>query len=64
MEVIDMRAPLSVPVGGATLGRIFNVLGESVDNLGPLDTRTISPIHISAPAFIELGTKISIFEIS
>ena len=36
MEVIDTGAPLSVPVGGATLGRIFNVLGEPVDNLGLL----------------------------
>ena len=47
MEVIDTGAPLSVPVGGATLGRIFNVLGEPVDNLGPVDTRITSPIHRS-----------------
>ncbi|KAH0447462.1 hypothetical protein IEQ34_023685 [Dendrobium chrysotoxum] len=53
MKVIDTGAPLSVPVGGATLGRIFNVLGEPVDNLGPVDTRTTSPIHRSAPAFIQ-----------
>ncbi|PRQ20495.1 putative H(+)-transporting two-sector ATPase [Rosa chinensis] len=52
MEVIDTGAPLSVPVGGATLGLIFNLLGEPVDNLGPVDTRTISPIHRYAPAFI------------
>ncbi|KAL5563779.1 hypothetical protein UlMin_033526 [Ulmus minor] len=62
MEVIDTGAPLSVPVGGATLGRIFNVLGEPIDNLGPVDTRTTSPIHRSAPAFIQLETKLSIFE--
>ncbi|CAK7323967.1 unnamed protein product [Dovyalis caffra] len=62
MEVIDTGAPLSVPVGGATLGRIFNVLGEPVDELGPVDTRTTSPIHRSAPAFIQLDTKLSIFE--
>ncbi|KAL3648484.1 hypothetical protein CASFOL_007908 [Castilleja foliolosa] len=62
MEVIDTGAPLSVPVGGATLGRIFNVLGEPVDNLGPVDTRTTFPIHRSAPAFIQLDTKLSIFE--
>uniref|UniRef100_A0A2N9GZW1 H(+)-transporting two-sector ATPase n=1 Tax=Fagus sylvatica TaxID=28930 RepID=A0A2N9GZW1_FAGSY len=62
MGVIDTGAPLSVPVGGATLGRIFNVLGEPVDNLGPVDTRTTSPIHRSAPAFIQLDTKLSIFE--
>ena len=62
MAVIDTGAPISVPVGGATLGRIFNVLGEPVDNLGPVDTSTTSPIHRSAPAFIQLDTKLSIFE--
>src|ERR1051325_1716987 len=62
MEVIDTGVALSVPVGGATLGRIFNVLGEPIDNLGPVDTRTTSPIHRSAPAFIQLDTKLSIFE--
>ncbi|KAL1352117.1 hypothetical protein AAHE18_06G143600 [Arachis hypogaea] len=62
MEVIDTGAPLNVPMGGATLGRIFNVLGEPIDNLGPVDTRTTSPIHRSAPAFIQLDTKLSIFE--
>lgn len=46
MEVIDKEAPLSVLVGGATVGRIFNVLEELVDNLGLVDTRTTSPIHI------------------
>ncbi|KAL4181127.1 hypothetical protein AMTRI_Chr12g235660 [Amborella trichopoda] len=62
MEVIDIGAPLSVLVGEATLGRIFNVLGEPVENLGPVDTRTTSPIHRSAPAFIQLDTRFSIFE--
>ncbi|KAG8381032.1 hypothetical protein BUALT_Bualt06G0078600 [Buddleja alternifolia] len=62
MEVIDTGAALSVPVGGVTLGRIFNVLGEPVDNLGPVDTSTMFPIHRSAPAFIQLDTKLSIFE--
>ncbi|GAB2288718.1 hypothetical protein Dimus_023033 [Dionaea muscipula] len=62
MEVVDTGAALSVPVGSATLGRIFNVLGEPIDNLGPVDTRTTSPIHRSAPAFIQLETKLSIFE--
>ncbi|KAG4110353.1 hypothetical protein ERO13_D13G043700v2 [Gossypium hirsutum] len=63
MEVIDTGATLSVPVGGATLGRIFNVLGEPVDNLCPVDTGTTSPINKFAPAFIQLDTKLSIFEI-
>jgi F-type H+-transporting ATPase subunit beta len=42
MRVIDIATPLSVPVGEATFGRIFNVLGEPVDNLGPVDDGTIS----------------------
>ncbi|KAJ0716148.1 putative H(+)-transporting two-sector ATPase [Helianthus annuus] len=62
MDVIDTGAPLSVPVRGATLGRIFNVLGEPIDNLGPVDNSTTFPIHRSAPAFIQLDTKLSIFE--
>ncbi|XP_026437219.1 uncharacterized protein LOC113335361 [Papaver somniferum] len=57
-----MGAALSVTVGGATLGRIFNFLGEPVDNLGPVHTRTTSPVHRSAPAFIQLDTKLSILE--
>ncbi|OMP13924.1 hypothetical protein COLO4_00624 [Corchorus olitorius] len=61
MGVIDTGAPLSVPVGGATLGRIFNVLGEPVDNLGPVDTSTTSPIHKPAPAFIQLRYKFIYF---
>ncbi|KAF4360015.1 hypothetical protein F8388_004522, partial [Cannabis sativa] len=62
MDVIYTGAPLSLPVGGATLGQIFNVLGEPIDNLGLVDTHTTSPIHRSAPAFIQLDTKLSIFE--
>ncbi|KAL3502467.1 hypothetical protein ACH5RR_036916 [Cinchona calisaya] len=62
IEVIDAGAPLSVPVSGATLGQIFYMLGKPVDNLGPVDTRTTSPIHRSAPAFIQLDTKLSIFK--
>ncbi|KAD3640488.1 hypothetical protein E3N88_29711 [Mikania micrantha] len=55
MDIIDTGAPLSVPVGGATLGRIFKVLGEPIDNLGPVDNSTTFPIHRSAPAFIQVG---------
>jgi F-type H+-transporting ATPase subunit beta len=62
MEVIDNGAPLTVPVGKPTLGRIFNVLGEPVDNLGPVDSEAGSSIHRTAPAFVELDTKLSIFE--
>lgn len=62
MEVIDTGKPLTVPVGQVTLGRIFNVLGEPVDNLGPVDNKDGFPIHRSAPAFVDLDTKLSIFE--
>nr|ALO21046.1 CF1 beta subunit of ATP synthase [Lobochlamys segnis] len=65
MEVLDTGKPLSVPVGKVTLGRIFNVLGEPVDNLGPVvesgSVETL-PIHRSAPAFVDLDTRLSIFE--
>jgi F-type H+/Na+-transporting ATPase subunit beta len=62
MEVRDLGAPISVPVGTATLGRIFNVLGETVDNKGPVDTQDRSPIHRDAPKLTELETKPSVFE--
>lgn len=62
MEVVDTGKPLTVPVGQATLGRIFNVLGEPVDNLGDVPNKDTLPIHRSAPAFVDLDTKLSIFE--
>ena len=62
MQVVDTGAPLSVPVGQTTLGRIFNVLGEPVDEMGPVDYTTQLPIHRNAPAFTDLDTKLSIFE--
>ena len=67
MEVVDTGDPLTVPVGDKTLGRIFNVLGETVDNLGPVGDQEKEdsqgfPIHRSAPAFVDLDTKLSIFE--
>ncbi|CEJ46423.1 F0F1 ATP synthase subunit beta [Umezakia ovalisporum] len=62
LEVIDTGAAISVPVGKATLGRIFNVLGEPVDNQGPVNTEETLPIHRSSPQFTELETKPSVFE--
>jgi F-type H+-transporting ATPase subunit beta len=62
MSVKNTTMPLSVPVGKKTLGRIFNVLGEPVDNAGPCVTDTSLPIHRSAPEFTELDTELSIFE--
>jgi F-type H+-transporting ATPase subunit beta len=62
VEVIDTGAPISVPVGKPTLGRIFNILGEPVDNLGDVDRSNTLPIHRDAPAFTELETTPAIFE--
>jgi len=62
MKVADTGASLSVPVGETTLGRIFNVLGEPVDNMGPVGGSSTLPIHRAAPAFTDLDTKLSIFE--
>jgi F-type H+/Na+-transporting ATPase subunit beta len=61
-EVSDTGAPITVPVGKATLGRIFNVLGEPVDNRGPVNAEASLPIHRSAPKFTDLETKPSVFE--
>ncbi|OKH33483.1 F0F1 ATP synthase subunit beta [[Phormidium ambiguum] IAM M-71] len=62
MEAVDTGAPISVPVGAGTLGRIFNVLGETIDNLGPVDTQETSPIHRQAPKLVDLETSPSVFE--
>ena len=61
-EAIDLGAPITVPVGVTTLGRIFNVIGEPVDNQGDVSLDETLPIHREAPAFTELETKPSIFE--
>ena len=62
VEVIDLGSPINVPVGETTLGRIFNVIGEPVDEQGDVSYETTLPIHRDAPAFTELETKPSIFE--
>lgn len=62
LKVTDTGAALSVPVGATTLGRIFNVLGEPVDQMGPVDYTKTLPIHRSAPSFVQLDTQLSIFE--
>ena len=62
MGVVDTENAISVPVGKVTLGRIFNVLGEAVDNMGDLKIEKTLPIHRSSPSFTELETKPSIFE--
>ena len=62
LEVIDTGDALSVPVGEATLGRIFNVLGDPVDELGDVGNNETLPIHRASPEFTDLDTKLSIFE--
>nr|UYC31328.1 ATP synthase CF1 subunit beta [Odontella aurita var. minima] len=62
VEALDLGAPISVPVGASTLGRIFNVIGEPVDEQGDVSYDETLPIHREAPAFTELETKPSIFE--
>ncbi len=55
-------AAIKVPVGPATLGRVFNVLGKAVDGLGPVDTDQFLPIHRPAPPFSEQSTRVEVFE--
>ena len=62
MDIVDSGAPISVPVGKATLGRIFNVLGEPVDEKGPVNAEDSFPIHRPAPKFTELETAPKVFE--
>lgn len=61
-EVTDSNRPISVPVGQATLGRIFNVLGDAIDEAGPVGTEETWPIHRDAPAFANVSTKVEVFE--
>jgi F-type H+-transporting ATPase subunit beta len=62
VEAVNLGAPISVPVGTPTLGRIFNVIGEPVDEQGEVVFNETLPIHRDSPAFTELETKPSIFE--
>jgi F-type H+-transporting ATPase subunit beta len=62
VQAVDLGKPITVPVGEPTLGRIFNVIGEPVDEQGPVTINATLPIHREAPSFTELETKPSIFE--
>jgi len=62
MTVLDTGAPITVPVGPGSLGRIFNVLGEPIDNKGPVKADHLSPIHRLAPTFVEQSATPSILE--
>jgi F-type H+-transporting ATPase subunit beta len=62
IDAIDTGAPISVPVGEGVLGRMFNLLGEEIDNKGAIKTTKVSPIHRKAPAFSEQSTEAEILE--
>src|SRR6266481_5111111 len=62
MKTIDLGGPISVTVGRETLGRVINVIGEPVDNLGPIKATRRDPIHRPAPSFEEQATTAEMFE--
>ncbi|MCD6194429.1 MAG: F0F1 ATP synthase subunit beta [Candidatus Aminicenantes bacterium] len=62
MKAIDLGAPITVPVGEATLGRVLNVIGEPVDHLGPIEAEIRYPIHRQPPPLEEQSTKLEMFE--
>ena len=61
-KVVDMGAPISVPVGDCTLGRIINVIGDPIDERGPINAEAYRPIHADAPLFDEQSTEQEILE--
>ena len=62
MKAYDLGAPITIPVGKQTLGRVLNVLGQPVDNMGPVTTEHKAPIHRPAPLFDEQSTDLEMFE--
>src|SRR5882762_6017935 len=62
MKATDTGGPISVPVGLGTLGRVMNVIGEPVDEMGPVQHTKRLPIHRAAPSFEEQSTKLEMFE--
>lgn len=62
LDAVDLGAPITVPVGSATLGRVFNVLGEPIDNAGAVVSEISNPIHREAPAYDELSTQAEMLE--
>jgi F-type H+-transporting ATPase subunit beta len=62
IDAVDTGAPISVPVGPNTLGRVFNVLGDPIDGQGPVESETRYPIHRDAPAFEDQTTQTEVFE--
>jgi F-type H+-transporting ATPase subunit beta len=62
MKAFDLGQPITIPVGKQTLGRVLNVLGEPVDNMGPVNTEKKASIHRAAPEFAEQATELEMFE--
>jgi F-type H+-transporting ATPase subunit beta len=62
MEVKDTGKPIMMPVGKETLGRILNVVGQPVDEAGPVNATKFSPIHKEPPKFVDQSTKVEVFE--
>jgi F-type H+/Na+-transporting ATPase subunit beta len=62
MDVVDTGGPVTVPVGKETLGRVFNLLGEPIDNRGPVHVEQRRPIHREPPEFVDLSPKAEVFE--
>mgnify|MGYP001221648595 FL=1 len=62
MKALDLGGGITVPVGGATLGRVMNVIGDPVDELGPVESDVRYPIHRHAPSFDEQATSLEMFE--
>ena len=62
MKAISLGEPISVPVGKQTLGRVLNVLGAPVDEMGPVNTEKRYPIHRPAPSFEDQSTRLEMFE--
>lgn len=62
MKAMDTGAPISIPVGRGTLGRLINVIGESIDHKGPIETEKYYPIHRPAPTFEDLETATEVLE--
>ena len=62
MKAVSLGHPVEVPVGKETLGRVLNVIGEPVDNMGPVNTKLKYPIHRPSPAFEDQSTRLEMFE--
>ena len=62
MDVVDTGKPIMAPVGSASLGRIMNVVGRPVDEMGPINAEKYLPIHREAPSFVEQNTSVELLE--